>query len=473
MTPDIVKAELLRRNFHSFFKHFWPVIASDELVDSWHIGFICDELQRYGERLKLGLPHEGDLLVNVPPGSSKSTIISVAFPAWLWTIYPEARVISASYSATISVDLASKARDIIQSDDYKRMFPYVVIRDDSNNKTKYVNTKGGFRFATSVTGSVTGLHGSCVICDDLLSPKESASEISRNLANDFLNVTLPTRKVNKDIVPTILVMQRLAQNDPAGVWLEQAKYSGKKLKHICLPAELSDNVHPPELREKYVDGLLDPIRMSRDTLKSLRATLGSYAYGGQMQQNPMPDDGGIWNEKWFNVVPDHLFPEDSELRKLAVDWDLAYTKNERNSASAYVKAGLLGKKMYISEIGWKFYEMPELIGYMKRFLLNGIHLPHYVELKASGHSVQQVLVSSGIPAFGAPNVGKDKISRATLMSPYAESGLIYVKQSIFDKLMFDEKQGIAMFPNNTHDDLNDALCQAIQRLLGKKPFFVI
>src|SRR5690606_8697416 len=121
-----------------------------------------------------------------------------------------------------------------------------------------------------------------LIMDDILSPKESTSEISRNIANEFLNTTLPTRKVNKDTAPTILVMQRLAQNDPAGVWLEQAKYSGKKLRHICLPAEACDGVIPAELKERYTDGLLDPIRMSRDTLKSLRATLGSYAYGGQM-----------------------------------------------------------------------------------------------------------------------------------------------------------------------------------------------
>src|SRR5690606_24441621 len=133
-TKNEVEAELFRRDFYSFFVHFWKEIASDELVANWHLEYICKELQGIGERLRDGLPHEGDLLVNVPPGSSKSTIISVAFPAWLWTIYPEARVISASYSATISVDLASKARDVIQSDDYKRLFPYVKIRDDSNNK---------------------------------------------------------------------------------------------------------------------------------------------------------------------------------------------------------------------------------------------------------------------------------------------------------------------------------------------------
>jgi predicted phage terminase large subunit-like protein len=109
-----------------------------------------------------------------------------------------------------------------------------------------------------------------------------------------------------------------------------------------------------------------------------------------------------------------------------------------------------------------------LINYMK-----AKKAPHYIEAKASGKSAKQTLTNRGIPAVEVKVDGGDKIARATLATPYAESGMIYCRRSLLNKLYNDDKQGILVFPNGKGDDLQDALVQSINRLLGKRQFFVI
>jgi predicted phage terminase large subunit-like protein len=165
----------------------------------------------------------------------------------------------------------------------------------------------------------------------------------------------------------------------------------------------------------------------------------------------------IWR-KWFIPAEDHNFPKPSELISLGTDWDLAYTEKDENSASAYVTAGRVGSKMYISDLGWVRYEFPELIKFMKTQCA-----PHYVEKKAVGLSAKQVLVKHGIPAIEV-EVSRDKIARARVATPHAEAGMCYIRKNLLDKLYNDSRQGILSFPRNADTDLADALAQAIQRI---------
>ena len=143
-----------------------------------------------------------------------------------------------------------------------------------------------------------------------------------------------------------------------------------------------------------------------------------------------------------------------------------YTEKEKNSACAYVTAGLSENKMYIKDIGFDWLEFPKLMTYMKTKIA-----PHYIEAKASGKSAKQTLSNQGIPAIEVDIDGGDKIARTTLATPFAEAGMVYCKASLLNKLYFDDKQGILTFPNNSHNDLNDALVQSINRLLGQPKFF--
>ena len=458
-----IKAELCRRDFFFFVQEFWSEIIPDDPVYNWHIEYLCKELQLMVERVSRRESKLYDLIINIPPGTSKSTIATVMLPAWSWTIDPRIRNLTASYSASLSTDHAVKSRDIIKSDKYKLYFPELSIKSDQDNKTHYKNENGGERYATSVTGTVTGFHAHLIIVDDPLNPKGASSEADRLTANNFMDVTLSTRKVNKSVTPTILVMQRLHQKDCTGNWLEK---KGKIIKHICLPGEISNDVKPIDLKDRYINGLLDTQRLNRNDLTELKVNLGSYGYAGQIMQIPSPLDGGIW-QKWIKPIADlELNAILSDLQSVGSDWDLAYTEKESNSASAFVTAGTLDNKMYITNLGYDWMEFPKLMAYMKSKTA-----PHYIEAKASGKSAKQTLSNQGIPAIEVNVTGGDKEARANMVTPYAESGVIYCRQSILDKLYYDAKQGILMFPNGEGDDLQDALVQSISRLLGNPQVF--
>lgn len=451
---DWIDAELSRRSFFYFLTLFWDEVITEKPIYNWHIEYLCNELQQAVERVFRREESLGDLLINIPPGTTKSTIVTVMLPAWCWIKDPSMRTLSASYAATLSTDHAVKSRDIIKSDKFKKLFPDVEIKSDQDNKTHYKNTNGGERYATSVGGAITGFHAHIIVVDDPLNPKKASSEVERKTANEFMDTTLSTRKVDKAVTLTILVMQRLHEDDCTGNWL---KKKDKKLKHICLPAELSDRVKPLELRDYYHDGLLDPVRLSRSVLDKIRTDLGSYGYAGQMAQTPTPEGGGLW-QKWLIPIS-RVELRKLKLREVGTDWDLAYTKKEQNSASAYVTSGRHGKAMYVTDIGYDYLEFPELIKLMREK-----EAPHYIEGKASGKSAKQTLSAQGIPAIEVKVLDGDKIARTTMTTPYAESGMIYVAEDILEKLYNDPKQGILLFPN-TGTDLNDAFTQAITRLL--------
>lgn len=152
------------------------------------------------------------------------------------------------------------------------------------------------------------------ICDDPIDPKKVLSEAERKTAADFITKVMPSRRMRGaqgDVSVSALVMQRLGIEDPTDVMLNVAKQRGAwPVRHICLPAELTDDVSPPELREHYLrfntdagknpEGLLDPIRYSQTTLDEQRAILGEWAYAGQFLQKPRPMAGGMFKIQWFS-----------------------------------------------------------------------------------------------------------------------------------------------------------------------------
>lgn len=450
----LLKSEKCKRNFFYFLQEFWSVIIPETPIYNWHIEYLCNELQKVGEKVINREPKDYDLIINISPGETKSTIATVMFPVWCWINDPSIRSLTASYSSSLSTDHSIKSRDIIRSDKFKLYFPEIELKKDQDGKTHYKNTEGGERYATSVTGSVTGFHAHVIIVDDPLNPKEAASDVERERANEFMDVTLSTRKVNKSVTPTILIMQRLHQMDCTGNWLQK----DKKIKHICLPGELSKDVKPPELKKNYVDGLMNPERLNHNDLQELRTNLGSYGYSGQIMQTPTPLDGGIW-QKWIIPVPDSVMDARLlEAKNRGNDWDLAYTEKQTNSASAYIDSFMYESKMQINDFGFKWLEFPALINWMLTK-----YKTHYIEAKASGKSAKQTLTSKGIPAIEVKVDGGDKVARAMLATPFAEAGMVECRASILQSLYHDDKQGILIFPNGEHDDLQDVLCQGINR----------
>mgnify|MGYP006871975318 FL=1 len=223
---------------------------------------------------------------------------------------PSARILTASHTDALVLDLANKARSVIKSEKYQKCFPNVVLRSDQDTKGYYINTSGGDRYTCTVAGKTPmGFHAHFLITDDPLDPKRVISEAERKTAKEFIESIIPTRKVDKSVAVSILVMQRLGVGDPTDVMIDMAKKEGaNKVRQICLPAELeksadgsyvSDNVIPPELFEKYIDGLMDPVRLDRQVLTEYKAR-GNLFYSSQFLQKPFSASGGLFKVQYFN-----------------------------------------------------------------------------------------------------------------------------------------------------------------------------
>ena len=452
-------AELCKRKLSFFVKEFWDVVVPNKLVWNWHMDVLCDEVQEIDELVFKRRKKKNDIIFNVPPGTSKTMIISIMSTAWEFARMPSIRVFVGSYSDNAILSIADNIRLLMKSEKYQIYFPHVSLRKDYDTKHEFKTNSNGHFYAFTVGGTLTSKHADILKVDDPLNPAQAASTAEINKCLRFFDRTLPTRKVDKEVTPTILVMQRLAVNDPTGHLLGQ-KNKSLGIRHICLPSEVSDNVAPSYLKENYVDGLLDNNRLSHSAIDELRIKLGASGYAGQCMQMPVPDGGLIW-KKWFMEIDDDAIPSIDAMVGVGTDWDTALTKSDDNAGSAYVTAGVIDGKIFIIDAGAVYFEFPQLIKLMREK-----RSPHYIEAKANGKSAKQSLNRMGIPAIEVNVTGGDKVSRAKQATPFAQSGMIYIKKSLADFIYNDSRQGILFFPKGSHADLNDALCQSIHRLMG-------
>lgn len=463
---DKAQALMCRKRFYCFVETFWDTIISEEPVFNWHIEYLCSELQELAGYIVRREPKPHDLIINIPPGTTKSTIATIMFPAWLWTQDPTLRIISSSYSQDVSIDQAQKSKDIIASERYRRLYPDVVIRRDKSGKGFYGNTAGGERYVTSTGSAVTGKHAHVIINDDPQNPKQAESEPLRLQAVEFTK-TLSTRKVNKKNTPTITIMQRLHEEDVTGYLL---KRKGERIKHICLPAEVSDNVLPAALKERYVNGLLDPVRLDADVLAEARVDLGTRGYAGQYEQRPASAEGNIVQRKWFGMISRANFEALRGSAPMHFWLDTAYSEKNRktdNDPSGILAACKVGRQVYIyhAQKVWKAF--PDLIRFLPEYCnawgYNKTHSTLRIEPKANGISVvDQLKESTDLNVTKTPTPTDSKATRLATCSPKIECGRVVLVEGEWNADFLDEVCG---FPSQLHDEYVDILCYCIQYYL--------
>ncbi|MES1987850.1 MAG: hypothetical protein V4440_07450, partial [Pseudomonadota bacterium] len=196
-------------------------------VDGWHVGAICEHLEAITN------DEINRLLINIPPGTMKSTLTSVFWPAWEWGPMgrPSTRIIGASHEQGLAIRDTLKMRRLVTSEWFQTLWP-TPLTGDQNEKKYYENKATGFRQACAVAG-MTGKRGDRVIWDDPHSVEASLSVLERETALRVFRETLPTRLNNPDRSAIIIVMQRLHENDVSGLILE----SDLGYEHLCLPME--------------------------------------------------------------------------------------------------------------------------------------------------------------------------------------------------------------------------------------------
>lgn len=326
-----------------FIKLCWDVVEPGRpFVRGWAIDAIVEHLEavHHGQIRKL--------LMNVPPGFMKSLTSDVFFPAWEWgpRNRPDLRYVCASYSHDLTIRDNTRTRQIIGSDIYQRAWgDRFTIDPRQDAKGKFANDKRGFKLATSVHGLGTGERGDRVIIDDPHNVLEAESDAKRNSALQWFTEVMPTRVNDLATASFIVIMQRVHENDVAGLILEkELGYT-----HLCIPMHF-DPGHPLiEKRRswlgwrgdprKEMDELAFPERYPKDAVEDLTKQMmswgGTYAVAGQMEQRPEPRGGGMVKADWFEIVdsvPTHY-------GTLCRGWDFASTEGGEGAGSASVKLG--------------------------------------------------------------------------------------------------------------------------------------
>ena len=449
-----VAASICRESFYEFVREFWSTVDPAKPVWNWHIKYICDELQYIAKRVHKRQPKEYELVINIPPGTTKSTLTSIMFPAWVWTWFPTASTIGTSHTDGLARDLSRKNRELVKSDKYQLYFGKRT-RDDKgihlsavqDAKGFFVNTEKGARMSFGVGGKPTGKHGDFLIGDDLIDPHGSRSVAEMKIANDFITETLWSRKKDAAITPTILIMQRTHQNDPSAMMLDL----DIPIKHICLPAELTDDVKPVELRENYVDDLLDPVRLPKTVLDENKK-ISAYAYGGQWLQNPVPLGGGMFKTERIRIdTPPTVW-------KMVVRfWDKAGT----HKGGAYTVGVKMGKdshdRIWVLDVVRGQWDSAAREDKIKQVaIMDGMSVRIGLEQEpgSSGKGDAQSTIKNlmGYKVIAKPATG-DKTLRAEPFSSQVNAENVGMAKADWNKAYTEE---LSFFPESTYKDQVDA-----------------
>lgn len=425
-----------------------------QFVPGKHIDLICKHL----EAAARGLLRQ--LIINIPPRHMKSLLVSVLWPAWVWTYWPSSRWLSSSYAHSLAVRDTVKARRVIQSPWYQSRWGHVFqMTKDQNVKSRYENNRGGHRIATSVDSAVTGEGGEFILVDDPHNAKQVTSEVSRESVQDWWDHTMSTRQNDVNVGAKVVVMQRLHEGDLTGHLLAKGDW-----EHLMLPAEFE-----PQRKclttvgedWRTVDGeLLWAAKKGQQEIDDLKRDLGSYGAAGQLQQRPSPAEGGIFKRLWWQFYDS--IPRDVD--EIIHSWDMAF---KATNDSAYVVGQTWARIGANYFLVWQLREkltFTESITAVKQLAqMNPGYSAILIEDKANGPAIIDALRRT-VPGILPIEPDGSKEARAHATSPTVEAGNVFLPSPALAPWIGDFVEECANFPNASYADQVDCFTQAVRWL---------
>ena len=462
-----------------FVEDAWKYIDPNPYKYGWHLEAIADHLAAVasGEIRRL--------VINVPPRTSKSSMVSVCFPAWVWAQSnhgplsgPHVQFLFASYAQSLSIRDSIKTRRLIESPFYQKYWGrHFQITSDQNTKVRFDNNKGGYRLATSVDGALTGEGGSIIIVDDPHNANEVESDLVRQGTLEWWDQSMSTRLNDPKTGAYIVIMQRLRESDLTGHVL--SKDTGNWV-HLCLPMRMETDrrcITPWFVDEREEGELLVPERFGDQQVTELEANLGPFAAAGQLQQRPRPKGGGIIRRDWWVLwdeqisgaegIAKNVFPP---FEYVIASLDTAYTTKQENDFSAMTIWGVWtdrndNRRIMLIYAWQDRLEFPKLtaktLELCNKFKIDKL----LIESKAAGISVAQELRNHfGRESWGIqlcdPGRG-DKVARAYAIQHLFSEGMIYAPDMEWAEKVITQAES---FPKAQHDDLVDSMTQALLHL---------
>ncbi|GKY89836.1 hypothetical protein [Sinisalibacter aestuarii] len=293
MTSNSDLSAVLRQDFRAFVeKVFATLNPGQKYVDSWHIGAIIWLLLSVENR------ETRRAMIHVPPRMLKSIIVSIAWPAFLLGHNPSLQVFVVSHSLDLAQEHHAAFRKIIESDWYKDAFPTMSPTADKDTTLMLRTSRGGFRKALSVESKITGQGADIIILDDPLDASDALNEAACAKLNHWIDTVLMPRFNNAADGIMVLVMQRLAVNDPAAHLKRQGKWTVLSLP-ACAETDMNVSVGPDDVKLYAKGTLLNAVctlakkgivLLSRylPGLSAFKQGLLDFASGGYVNQVDVP-----------------------------------------------------------------------------------------------------------------------------------------------------------------------------------------
>lgn len=482
---------IARGGLLSFIEAAWSsVVPAKPFKDNWHLGEICAHL----EAISAG--EIRNLIINIPPGCSKSLSTAVFWPAWEWAEVDASRqYIFATYSSTLSRRDAIRMRNLIETDWFQQRWPKIRIPyQNTRSATYFANNQGGLRMSTSIKGGVTGHHADTIGVDDPLKPLDAegrrailGTEIEAVI--DWWTGTMSTRQADPSRTRRVITMQRLNERDLCGHVLEEE--TEEQWVHLRLPMEFetkfpcrtapllkryktedpAEPVIEPGGDQRTEEGeLLWPAHYGPQEVATLKRKLGPRSIASQLQQRPSPVGGAIFKSEWFQYwgYPGSKFEQLPERMRQIQSWDFTFKgKPTGGGRRSYVSGqcwGQSGSDFFLldQERGqWEFVESCHAVMRLTKRWPKAIQ--KLFEDAANGPAIKSALQKRVIGIKLVPTSG-GSMARAQAVSPLYEAGNIWLPHPSVAPWIVDYVAEVLAFPNGANDDQVDSSSHALVQL---------
>lgn len=448
---------ILRQDFPAFAqKCFTELNQTTAFHRNWHHEALAYEFERIlsGEIKRL--------IINVPPRSLKSLFGSISLPAYELGKNPGRKIVCTSYSQELALKHASDFRRIVDSEWYRATFR--ARPPARNTEVEYQTEIGGFRYTTSVGGTLTGRGGDILIVDDPMSAADAMSKTSREKVNDWFVGTLLPRLDDKSNGAIVVIMQRLHQDDLSGFLLEQGGWT-----HLNLPAiAAADTEVAISATNKHIWKAGIPLHGAREPLSvldGLKRQLGTDFFNAQYQQAPVPAEGNLLKREWLRCF--EVIPARREGDEVVQSWDTAMKAKDTSDYSVCLTFLVRNKNQYfLIDLYRSRPEFPELTRLVTSHAQRHQATAILIEDRVSGTSLIQQARANGLSGVIPMQPTADKLSRMYVQSPKLEAGSLFLPKSA--SWLGDFVTEYLAFPKSRHDDQVDALSQFLEWRAGRE-----
>jgi predicted phage terminase large subunit-like protein len=442
--------EASRKGFLSFVRQMWP-----GFIDGAHHKVMAEAFEKvlFGDCKRL--------IINMPPRHTKSEFASFLLPAWFMGNFPDKKIIQATHTAELAVNFGRKVRNLLDTEDFQKIFPDVELQSDSKASGRWATNKGGEYFAVGVGGAIAGKGADLFIIDDPHTEQEAILAAHDPAIYDkaFDWYTSGPRQRLQPDARIVIVMTRWGKRDLTGRLIQTSTERGdgeSEWEVIELPAILPSG------------NSLWPQFWKIEALEALKSELPAHKWNAQYQQQPTNAEGAILKREWWKRW-DRSRPPECEY--IIISADTAFTKNNRSDYSAFTvwgvfdkvnDAGVEGQNIILLDAFKERMEFPDLKQRALEVYKEWQPDTMLIEGKASGLPLIHELRQIGIPVseFTPTRASGDKIMRANSVSDMFASGIVWAPETRWADEVIEE---CASFPNGAHDDYVDAVIMALMR----------